>query len=235
VQGEKIVVAAVEKSAAAEKIVEPPLAAPPTNPLAVKPATQRSVKPQRIVFVLLADGDMLYQFSALRRELTAAIQELNPGDSFDIFVGEGSDLIWLSPTLLRADAATKLKAAEFLEDKIVPRGEYSLSRPLAAALYMNPDVIWIASNGNASWEEVKAAKAVLNAASRWNGTINTVVFPGGSFGDADVDVGFLWDVAKAHRGICIDRNGRPLAARPKRPLSQRDYDDNGSEVGNIFK
>ena len=78
---------------------------------------------KKIAFVCDASGSMLNKFGTLRRELGNTVQGLRAIQSFSIvFFQEQTCVALDANSLVMATPENKLKAENFLEDKITPRG-----------------------------------------------------------------------------------------------------------------
>lgn len=132
----------------------------------------------RIAFVCDASGSMLNKFSTLRRELTNTIQGLKPIQSFNlIFFQEQSKSTLSEGGLVMATPENKLKATNYLEDKVTPRGETNPIPGIELAFQQKPDLIYLLTDG-----DFPDNNAVLKRIRELNRTakikINTIAFIG---------------------------------------------------------
>jgi hypothetical protein len=140
----------------------------------------------KIAFVCDASGSMLNKFSTLRRELSNTIQGLRPIQSFNlIFFQEQGRSALSDGGLVMATPENKLKATNYLEDKVTPRGETNPIPGLELAFQQHPDLIYLLTDG-----DFPDNNAVLKRIQELNKTakikINTIAF----VGEADTDTEF---------------------------------------------
>jgi hypothetical protein len=142
---------------------------------------------KRIAFVCDASGSMLNKFSTLRRELSNTVQGLRAIQSFSIvFFQEQSFKALDANSLVMATPENKLKATNFLEDKIVPRGETNPIPGLETAFKQKPELIYILTDGDFPDNNAVIKKiAELNRDHKVK--VNTIAFVGAS----DTDTAFM--------------------------------------------
>lgn len=155
---------------------------------------------KRIAFVCDASGSMLNKFSTLRRELSNTVQGLRLIQSFNIiFFQEQTCTALDNNQLVMATPENKLKASNYLEDKVTPRGETNPIPGIEMAFKQKPELIYILTDG-----DFPDNKAVLKRITELNKDhkvkINTIAF----VGEADTDTDFmklLTQIAKENGGI----------------------------------
>lgn len=155
---------------------------------------------KRIAFVCDASGSMLNKFSTLRRELSNTVQGLRVIQAFNIiFFQEQSCTALDNNQLVMATPENKLKATNYLEDKVTPRGETNPIPGIELAFKQHPDLIYILTDG-----DFPDNKAVLKRITELNRDhkvkINTIAF----VGEADTDTEFmklLTQIAKENGGV----------------------------------
>lgn len=153
----------------------------------------------KIAFVCDASGSMLNKFSTLRRELTNTIQGLKPIQSFNlIFFQEQSRSALSDAGLIMATPENKLKATNYLEDKVTPRGETNPIPGIELAFQQKPDLIYLLTDG-----DFPDNKAVLKRIQELNRTakikINTIAFVGEGDNDTEFKA-ILQQIAKESGG-----------------------------------
>ncbi|HEY2587311.1 MAG TPA: VWA domain-containing protein, partial [Tepidisphaeraceae bacterium] len=155
---------------------------------------------KRIAFVCDASGSMLNKFSTLRRELSNTVQGLRVIQSFNIiFFQEQSCTALDNNQLVMATPENKVKATNYLEDKVTPRGETNPIPGIELAFKQKPELIYILTDG-----DFPDNKAVLKRITELNRDhkvkINTIAF----VGEADTDTEFmklLTQIAKEDGGV----------------------------------
>lgn len=155
---------------------------------------------KKIAFVCDASGSMLNKFSTLRRELSNTVQGLRPIQSFNIIFFQEQGRSALSDgSLIMATPENKLKATNFLEDKVTPRGETNPIPGLELAFQQKPELIYLLTDG-----DFPDNNAVLKRITELNKDhrvkINTIAFVGEA--DNDTDFQKLLDkIAKDNGGV----------------------------------
>lgn len=155
---------------------------------------------KKIAFVCDASGSMLNKFSTLRRELSNTVQGLRPIQSFNIiFFQEQSKSALSDSGLVMATPENKLKATNYLEDKVTPRGETNPIPGLELAFQQKPELIYLLTDG-----DFPDNNAVLKRITELNKDhkvkINTIAFV--SEADTDTDFMKLLDkIAKDNGGV----------------------------------
>jgi hypothetical protein len=142
---------------------------------------------KKIAFVCDASGSMLNKFSTLRRELANTIQGLRAIQSFNVvFFQEQKYTAFDNNALVMATPENKLKATNFLEDKIVPRGETNPIPGLEIAFKQQPELVYLLTDGDFPDNDavLKAIRA-LNKDHKIR--VNTIAF----VSDADTDTQFM--------------------------------------------
>jgi hypothetical protein len=142
---------------------------------------------KRIAFVCDASGSMLTKFSTLRRELSNTVQGLRLIQSFNIiFFQEQTATALDANQLLIATPENKLKATNFLEDKVTPRGETNPLPGIEIAFRQHPELIYILTDGDFPDNEAVLKKVrELNKDKKVK--VNTIAF----VGEADTDTDFM--------------------------------------------
>lgn len=157
---------------------------------------------KKIAFVCDASGSMLNKFSTLRRELSNTIQGLRPIQSFNIiFFQEQSFSALDNNSLIMATPEDKLKATNFLEDKVTPRGETNPIPGIEKAFAQKPELIYLLTDG-----DFPDNNAVLKRIQELNKDhkvkINTIAF----VSEADNDTEFmklLKKIADTNGGVYV--------------------------------
>jgi hypothetical protein len=155
---------------------------------------------KRIAFICDASGSMLNKFSTLRRELSNTVQGLQVIQSFNIiFFQEQTCTALDNNQLVMATPEDKLKATNFLEDKVTPRGETNPIPGIELAFKQKPELVYLLTDG-----DFPDNKAVLKRITELNRDhkvkINTIAF----VGEADTDTEFmklLQQIAKENHGV----------------------------------
>lgn len=157
-----------------------------------------SVRPRSVAFLCDASGSMLPKFAALKGELSKAIGQLQPVQSFTIHFFSESRSISFSPQLLMATPDNKLRALDFIEN-VTPRGSTDPIPSLELAFKARPQLIFLLTDG-----DFPENSAVLNRISQLNREhrvkINTIAF----VGEGDSDTAFiavLQQIARDSGGI----------------------------------
>jgi hypothetical protein len=147
------------------------------------PAIARSA--HSVAFLCDASGSMLTKFAALRRELDDAVVRLRPVQSFAITFFGDNRANSLSPQLLMATPANKVRATNFLEN-VTPRGITDPLPALELAFKQKPELIFLLTDGDFPDNQV-----VLNRIRQLNRDkavkINTIAF----VGQGDTDTAFI--------------------------------------------
>jgi hypothetical protein len=155
---------------------------------------------EKIAFVCDASGSMLNKFGALRRELDNAVHGLQAGQSFNIVFFQDQSFKAFDEKLVMATPDNKLKAAAFLADKIVPRGEADPIPGLEIAFQQEPRLIYLLTDGDFS--DNAAVLRRLRALNRAHEVrIDTIAF----VAESDIATDFtklLEQIASENGGIC---------------------------------
>ena len=182
------------------------------------PATQPVASaPKKIAFVLQVGGGMLNRWDDVRTETLSAIATLGPSDRFNIFYDNPKHDNVLAKLYFYGTDKDKLAVQKFF-DGTRPMGGSILAPSLSKALETNPDTIWVASNGDLIPKERAAClDIVLKPHTTSRTKINAALFaPKES--DASPAALFLWDLAHAREGICVDKDGIEITNRPVAPV-----------------
>ena len=155
---------------------------------------------KKIAFVCDASGSMLNKFSTLRRELSNTVQGLRPNQSFSIvFFQEKTFKALDENALVMATPENKLKANNFLSEKIVPRGETDPVPGLEVAFRQKPDLIYILTDGDFP-DNAAVLRKIHDLNAGHHVKINTIAFVGE--GDSDIDFKkLLKQIAEENGGI----------------------------------
>ena len=142
---------------------------------------------KKIVFVCDASGSMLNKFSTLRRELSNTVQGLRVIQSFNIVFFQEQSATALDPNqLVMATPESKLKATNFLEDKVTPRGETNPIPGIEIAFRQHPELIYILTDGDFPDNNAVLAKIrELNKDHKVK--VNTIAF----VSESDTDTAFM--------------------------------------------
>jgi hypothetical protein len=155
------------------------------SPNIFRPGLMADKNVTSVVFLCDASGSMLVKFSALKRELSKAIQGLKPTQSFSIHFFRDTRALSLGPQLWVATPENKLHALDFLE-AVAPRGTTDPLPALEIAFKQKPQLIFLLTDGDFPDND-----AVLNRIRQLNRgrrvKIDTIAF----VGEADTDTGFI--------------------------------------------
>jgi autotransporter-associated beta strand protein len=147
--------------------------APMTIQDAARPSSGNApaAAPRTIVFVVDRSGSMVDSMDYVKRELKSSIGDLPEDASFDVvFMSAGQPLEMPARQLVPATQQNKLQAAEFI-DSITAQGETQSSPAISRALSLRPDVLYILTDAQLSWDMVGLVRR-LNADGRT--TVHTV-------------------------------------------------------------
>jgi hypothetical protein len=154
---------------------------------------------KRIAFICDASGSMLNKFSTLRRELSNTVQGLRVIQAFNIiFFQEQSCTALDNNQLVMATPENKLKATNYLEDKVTPRGETNPIPGIELAFKQKPDLIYILTDGDFP-DNAAVLKRIRELNRDHKVKINTIAF----VGESDTDTEFmklLQQIAKENAG-----------------------------------
>ena len=155
---------------------------------------------KKIAFVCDASGSMLNKFGTLRRELGNTVQGLRAIQSFSIvFFQEQTCTALDANTLVMATPENKLKAENFLEDKITPRGETNPIPGLELAFKQKPELIYILTDGDFP-DNNAVLKRIRELNKDHTVKVNTIAF----VSEADTDTAFmalLKQIAQENGGV----------------------------------
>jgi hypothetical protein len=185
--------------------LDPAAAGSPAGPMTT---SQRG----KIVFLCDATGTMINKFALLRAELTKAIDNLKPGQSFNIvffFDGPKAASINNLESLLLATPENKRKAYKFMED-FSTTGQTDPLPGIRLAFKMQPQLIYFLSDGEFNnlvpYVQVVAEIDKLNKDRKTR--VNTI-----QFGTYDKQAeGVLRLIASEHGGAFRFISGDVLAA-----------------------
>ncbi|MFT3785088.1 MAG: VWA domain-containing protein [Tepidisphaeraceae bacterium] len=137
---------------------------------------------RRVVYVCDASGSMTGQRKALLvRELNRAVQSLKPPQMFGIVFFRDETPTVFQSTLAMATPASKTKADEFITHKYDARGQTKPVPALDAAAKLEPQLIYLLTDGAFDDPEAVIRRASEMVAQRKGElSINTVLFVSGS-------------------------------------------------------
>ena len=129
---------------------------------------------------------MLNKFGTLRRELGNTIQGLRPIQSFNIvFFQEQGYSLFDRNGLVTANSENKLKAANYLEGRITPRGETNPIPGIDIAFRQKPELIYLLTDGDFP-DNGAVLQAIRSLNKDHKVRVNTIAF----VSDADTDTQF---------------------------------------------
>ena len=134
---------------------------------------------RRIIFICDATGTMIQKIGTLKHELTRAISNLRPVQSFNIifFTDGGKYHIANRDGLILATPDNKRQAYAFLED-ITPNGTTDPTSAIEAAFKQNPDLVYFLSDGE--FNNLKPYEDVVRQFDRSNkerkSRVNAILF-----------------------------------------------------------
>jgi hypothetical protein len=154
----------------------------------------------KIAFVCDASGSMLNKFATLRRQLANALTALRPTQSFSVIFFQGTGCLSFNHDgLVMATPENKLKAINFLEDKVIPRSETEPIAGLELAFRQKPELIYLLTDGDFPNNDlVRQRIGELNKGRAIK--INTIAF----VSDADTETAFkqlLQTIARENGGV----------------------------------
>jgi hypothetical protein len=122
---------------------------------------------RRIVFVIDISGSMAGpRITAAKRELTAAIGGLPDDAELGIVAFHSRVFVW-RPNLTRADAAGKQAAAQYAY-QLVPGGHTATYDAVEAAFRLDPEAIYLLSDGAPNAGRIPMPAAIVNAVGAMN-------------------------------------------------------------------
>ena len=154
---------------------------------------------KKIAFVCDASGSMLNKFSTLRSELSKTVHGLKPIQSFSIVFFQEQNCSALDQSLVMATPENKLKAENFLTDKVTPHGETNPIPGLDLAFKQHPELIYILTDGDFPDNDA-VLKRVRELNKDHKVKVNTIAF----VGEGDNDTAFqevLKTIAKENNGV----------------------------------
>lgn len=177
---------------------------PTTQPGAGSPATQAAgKKSDRVVFVIDATGSMSSQLPSVRDEVGKALSALKPDQFFGIVIFSEHAASRFEKQMMPATEANVRRAYAFLQS-VDASGPGNPAPGIAAAAAMNPDVVWLITDGD--WDdEQEPIKATLAAVAPGRLRINTTIkFAGKN----DSGCELIEKISLLGRGICVDGEGK---------------------------
>jgi hypothetical protein len=157
--------------------------------------------------------NVLGRLQRARDELEKAIQNLKSNQSFEVLVFQDAGFSAFARDLVRATPDNRLRARDFI-GKQTPKGEGYPFSALTAAMRLNPDAIWLISDGDLG--DVKSTlHEVLRIHAGSRVRINTAAF----LGDVP-DRGPAWlmrSIAQQTGGRAINEKGEDLPDVPPPP------------------
>ena len=132
----------------------------------------------RIVFLCDATGTMISKMATLKDQLSRAVMNLKPIQSFNIiFYYDGPKATSLDTQLVAATADNKRRALKWLED-ISPAGQTDPTPAIQMSFKQNAQLIYFLSDGEfnnlKSYKEIEDEMAKLNPGNKVK--VNTILF-----------------------------------------------------------
>jgi hypothetical protein len=122
---------------------------------------------RRIVFVIDISGSMTgLRITAAKRELTAAINGLSNDAELGIVAFHSRVFVWRA-NLVRADAAGKQSAAQYVY-QLTPGGKTATYDALEAAFRLDPEAVYLLSDGAPNVGRISMPAAIVNAVTATN-------------------------------------------------------------------
>jgi hypothetical protein len=122
---------------------------------------------RRIVFVIDISGSMTGpRITAAKRELTTAINGLPDDAELGIVAFHSRVFVW-RPNLTRANATGKQGAVQYAY-QLMPGGRTATYDALEAAFRLDPEAIYLLSDGAPNAGRIPAAAAIVNAVGAMN-------------------------------------------------------------------
>lgn len=179
------------------------------------PATRPAGGPRKIAFLIHSSDANWYSANfEVSKAILDQIQGMDAADRFNIyFCRDAKTCVSMRPGYLKADGAGFQAARDFISH-LPHRNHPALGRGIALAVQSYPDTVWVISDGDVSQGERDACLALAKSVEpSWNGRLCTAVFEHQGPHQQRWTT-FLWDLAHARNGICIDRTGKEIATRP---------------------
>jgi len=145
----------------------------------------------KIVYVVDRSGSMTDSIVFVKYELKRSIRELGPEKQFHVvFYSSGPALEMPARRLVSATDANKQKAFEFI-DSVIPQGETDPSDALSRAFAVNPELIYLLTDGEFD-------KAIVDQVAKANAAKKVTVHT----------IGFLYKMGeKILKDIAAQNNG----------------------------
>jgi hypothetical protein len=125
---------------------------------------------RRVVYVVDRSGSMIDSFTFVQAELKRSVSALRRSQKFHvIFFNAGPPLENPPGRLVSAFKAHKQQLFEFT-DSVIPRGDTKPERALERALSMEPDLVYLLSDG------IDFRPSLLEALDTWNKNRRTRIF-----------------------------------------------------------
>jgi len=123
--------------------------APQTHRATARFAGLTGTNARRIVYVVDASGSMIGAFQIVIDELARSIDALSPEQSFSVIFFQRGEALVVPPEdrLVQAIGSEKIRALEWIEDNIIPADRSNPIEAIRRALALEPDVIFLLSNG----------------------------------------------------------------------------------------
>ncbi len=104
---------------------------------------------RRIVYVVDASGSMIGAFAIVIDELARSIDALSPEQSFSVIFFQRGEALSVPPEdrLIQGVESEKVRALKWIEDNVIPRDRSNPVEAIKRALALEPDVIFLLSNG----------------------------------------------------------------------------------------
>ena len=154
---------------------------------------------KKIAFVCDASGSMLNKFSTLRAELSKTVHGLRPIQSFSIVFFQEQSCLALDQNLVMATPENKLKAENYLTDKVTPHGTTNPVPAIELAFKQHPELVYLLTDGDFPDNDA-VLKRVRDLNRDKKVKVNTIAF----VGEGDDDTAFqaiLKTIAKENNGV----------------------------------
>jgi hypothetical protein len=151
----------------------------PLAPFGIVSSSQVFIPPRgnarTIIFVCDCTGSMINKIAQLKVELSRAVQNLKPIQSFNIVFYQDESVLKLSSSMIQANPENKRKAEAWLGD-IIPAGTTDPVPALSFALASKPDLIYFLTDA-ADFPDLPAVQMVFHKLN-WEHRIkvNTILF-----------------------------------------------------------
>ena len=159
---------------------------------------------KKVAYVCDASGSMLDMFDSLRVEIRKSVDGLRPTQSFNVvFFQENQYLSVDKASLLMGNPENKRKTLDFLGN-VVPRGTTDPIPALDAVSKMEPELIWLLTDGDFSGPGNEKVIEFCKAKFGTKTKVNTIAFISKDSKDNPQDLGFV----KALKEIASNSGGK---------------------------